>query len=125
MSYSVYVENFRNEPIENPDAVRALLEPLMDEVRNNIVVDGLPTEIYGLDHQPITGFSFSRIKGERVWDVIYEVAALSGAAVLPQDGPVCITDEAHRAWLPQELVDEVGIRRITSGADIARVIAEI
>ena len=125
VSYSVYLENFRDEPVENPDAVRALLEPLVDATRHNIVVDGLPTEIYGLDGDPMTGFGFSRIQGERVWDVIYEVAFLAGCSVLPQDGPVCITDEGRRSALPAELVEQVGVRVITCGADIARVIAEI
>ncbi|MFN2561959.1 MAG: hypothetical protein ABR571_11765 [Jatrophihabitans sp.] len=63
MSYSVFVENFQGQPIDNPAAVRALLEPLMDDARHNIVVDGVPTEIYGMDDDPITGFRFSRIGG--------------------------------------------------------------
>jgi hypothetical protein len=97
----------------------------MDEARHNIVVDGLPTEIYGLDDDPITGFTFSRIQGEGVWQIIYEIAALAGIAAMPQDGPLCITDPAHQDRLPKEAIDEVGIRQIRSGSDIARVIAEI
>lgn len=125
MSWSVYLENFRQRPIENEPEVRALVEPLLDRNHYNVVLDGLPTEIYGIDDDPITGLSFSRLKGDEVWELIYKVAVLSDTAILPQDGPVCITDQSHRDWLPREIVDEVGLRIVGSGADIVRVVSEI
>lgn len=62
----------------------------------------------------------NHVAGEQPWDLLVEGARAAGWVVMPADGPTCITGEAQRAHLPDDLAGEVVA--IESGLDLVRVI---
>ncbi len=102
--------------------MRRYLEPLLD-APDHIVISGGESEIYGLEHDPVTGLMFTHISGKAMGEVIYQAAMLGGWVVYPVGCPVCITSEAQAGSLIPELLAEYGCRLVRSGADIWDVIA--
>ena len=86
-------------------------------------MDGGESEIYGLEHDPVTGLMFTHTSGKAIGEVIYQAAILCGWVVYPAGCPVCITSGAQAASLIPELVAEYGYRLVRSGADIWDVVA--
>jgi len=62
----------------------------------------------------------NHIAGDRPWDLLVEGARAAGWVILPVGCPTCITDEAHRAGLPEGLHEDVAFVR--TGSDLLRVI---
>jgi hypothetical protein len=122
VSFDIFVESFGTPSQADTSAVRRYLAPLLDDP-NHIVIDDGESEIYGLEHDPVTGLMFTHTSGKAMGEVIYQTAILGGWVVYPADCPVCITSEAQAASLMPELVAEYGYRLVRSGADIWDVIA--
>jgi hypothetical protein len=122
VSFAIFVESFGTSPREDTSAVRKYLEPLLDGPGHIVVVGG-ESEIYGLEHDPLTGLMFTHTSGKAMSEVIYRTAILGGWVVYPVGCPVCITSEAQAGSLAPELVAEYGYRLVRSGGDIWDVIA--
>jgi hypothetical protein len=122
VSFDIFVESFGTPSHEDTSAVRRYLEPLLDGP-NHIVVVGGESEVYGLEHDPVTGLMFTHTSGKAMGEVIYHTAILGVWVVYPVGCPVCITGEAQAPWLIPELVTEYGYHLVRSGADIWNVIA--
>jgi len=122
VSFDIFVGPFGIPLREDTSAVRRYLEPLLDGP-DHIVVVGGESEVYGLDHDPVTGLMFTHASGKAMGEVIYHTAILGGWVVYPVGCPVCITGGAQADWLIPGLVAEYGYRLVRSGADIWDVIA--
>lgn len=66
---------------------------------------------------------FNHPSGAAVFDLIYQLAVLSGWVVLPVGCPVCVTDPDRVPALPADLVADVGVAVIGSGADLLRLVS--
>jgi hypothetical protein len=122
MSWSIWLEDFDFPPAGNDKVIRSILEPLLDEPRNHVVTADGSAEIYGLDNTPLTGLSFNRVRGQAIYELIYDVAFLGNWVVIPQDCAACLIHEDQAGALPAELTDQYGYRVVNSGADIRAVV---
>ncbi|MDH2414891.1 hypothetical protein [Nocardioides sp. CER19] len=62
----------------------------------------------------------NHVVGEKPWELLVEGARAAGWVIMPTDGPTCVTDEAQRPHLPEDLAGQVVL--VGSGVDLVRVI---
>lgn len=96
MSFDIFVESFGTPSRADTSAVRRYLEPLLDALNHIVVADG-ESEIYGLEHDPVTGLMFTHVSGKAMGEVIYRAALLGGWVVYP--GPLAKSSRSRHLLL--------------------------
>lgn len=65
----------------------------------------------------------NHVVGEEPWKLLFDAAQAADWVILPAGCPTCITDEAQRRHLPEELDAEVAV--VSSGEDLLRIIRSL
>jgi hypothetical protein len=123
VSFDVYFQRFRDGSAVpgGGDSMRRVLEPFVvseDPARSFAFVqygDGSADVYLGADDMMV-----NHVVGDEPWQLLVEGAAAAGWVIMPADGPTCVTDEAQRDHLPDDVARDVVV--IASGADLLRVI---
>lgn len=125
MSFDVYFQRFEDGDSAPADAlaVRAVLEPHVDEAEDGGVVrlavgDG-HADIHGFDTLE-SGFMANHISGVDAWGVLVVAAQASDPTIIPVGCPACVVEAGSAAHLPEPLRAEV--RLVTSGSELLEVI---
>lgn len=66
------------------------------------------------------GMMANHVSGEKPWQLLVEGARAANWIILPVGCPTCITHEAQRAHLPEELAGDAIL--VASGEELLRVI---
>ena len=123
MGFDIFLQGFAGGDASTAGAAAAerVLRPYLvgeaDESFARVATDDGGAEVYGLGTDSLL---VSRPSGERVFDLLVEVAALAGWAIMPVGCATCVTDEAAIRELPDELRDDVVLVR--SGGELMDVI---
>ncbi|MCW2856161.1 MAG: hypothetical protein JWR52_1776 [Marmoricola sp.] len=123
MSFDVFFQGFvGGEPIAGGgERMREVLAPYIvrEEPEHNFALiefgDG-SADVYLDDNDMMA----NHIVGEMPWDLLVEGARAARWVILPIGFATCITDEAHRADLPEGLAEDVAL--VATGPDLLRVI---
>lgn len=124
MSFDVFLQSFRGgEAAEAPaDVVRGLIDPFVVKADASFVriqtSDG-EADVHGYD-DPSTGLMVNHASGNKVWDLLADLAHSAGLVVMPVGASVCVASEAMVDELPDELRHDVVV--VQSGADLLAVI---
>lgn len=126
MSVDIHLQPFTVGDVgtAHPAAVMTVLGPhLEDDPVDGFALletDDGEADVYGL--ATCDALMFSHVSGRAVWDVIVEVAAAASYAILPDDGPACVTSPDLLADLPGDL--RADARVVGSGAELLAVIQQ-
>lgn len=123
MSYDVYFQRFLDGSAVagGGEAMRRVLAPFVtqeDPAGSFARVeygDGSADVYLGEDDMMV-----NHVVGEQPWHLLVEGAAAAGWVIMPADGPTCVTDDAQRAHLSDDLSGDVVLVR--DGADLIRVL---
>ncbi|HYB36936.1 MAG TPA: hypothetical protein VEF72_15090 [Mycobacterium sp.] len=129
MSFDVFVQGFQNGDWAEGDgvAVRAVLAPHLVGRQALVFSDG-SAEFYARKDQETgdidfgAGFMVTNVGGRVAWDVIVAAARAGRFAIMPVGCPVAITDAAMADDLPPDLVADVGMVVVSSGAELLQAI---
>ncbi|MET4622977.1 hypothetical protein ABIE18_004457 [Arthrobacter sp. 2762] len=126
MSFDVYFQGFRDggNTSGGGEIVRLKLEPYIvreDPAQNFAYVeygDG-SIDVYLNEDSMVA----NHVVGEEPWKLLFDAAQAADWVILPVGCPTCITDEAQRRHLPEELDAEVAV--VSSGEDLLRIIRSL
>jgi hypothetical protein len=123
VGFDIFLQGFAGEDASMAGAASAerVLRPYLlgeaDEAFARLQTDDGGAEVYGLGTDSLL---VSRPSGQRVYELLVEVATIAGWAIMPVGCATCVTDEAMIRDLPAELSDDVVLVR--SGDDLMDVI---
>jgi hypothetical protein len=125
VSFDVYFQRFHGGSAVpgGGEAMRRVLEPYVtraDPARSFTFVeygDGSADVYLGEDDMMV-----NHVVGEQPWQLLVEGARAAGWVIMPADGPTCITDDAQRPHLPEDVADRVVL--VASGAELLRAIRD-
>ncbi|WP_459985569.1 hypothetical protein [Nocardioides sp. AN3] len=123
MSFDIFFQRFHDGSAVpgGGDIMRRMLEPFVtreDRERSFAFVefgDG-SADVYLRDDDMMV----THVVGVQPWQLLVEGARAAGWVIMPSDGPTCLTDDAQRAHLPDDLARDVVL--VTSGEELLRVV---
>jgi hypothetical protein len=120
VSFDIVVQGFRDGDARDTDgdALRAALAPYLTGSSPNswnLRAEDSTAEIYGVDDLA-TGFMVTHVSGEKLWDVLVDIAAAFDLVILPAGVGTAMTRPEQHAHLPPELRADAFL--VGSGAEL-------
>ena len=124
MSFDVFFRRFRDGDAEpgGCDQMRQILDPFVvreEEHEHSFlrVEYGDGSAVVYLNSDAMMA---NHISGWDPWDLLVEGARAAGWVIMPVGCPTCLTDQAQRIHLPEDLNE--GVALVANGQDLLRVI---
>jgi len=123
VSFDVFLQSFGPTSAEQSAAVRAFLDPLLDDRRHRVLTPDGDMAVYGLDDEPLDGLMFARITGELAWDVVVHAARVGGWVVVVPGAPCVLVEPGQVDSVPADVVRTLGVVTARSGQELRAFLA--